>query len=117
MVALQIEWTTDVVPAIYEAIEQLDEASKPEITGISTVADDCNAAVTLAVENGTLLASSATGISTVQLCTTDGRCLVSQSLGGAAKAYIPVVAAGGQVLVAKVVLSNGRSATYKIATR
>ena len=26
-------------------------------------------------------------------------------------------AAGGQVLVAKVVLSNGRSATYKIATR
>lgn len=115
--ALQIEWTTDVVPAIYEAIEQLDEASKPEITGISTVADDSNAAVTLAVENGTLLASSATGISTVQLCTTDGRCLVSQSLGGAAKAYIPVVAAGGQVLVAKVVLSNGRSATYKIATR
>ena len=27
--ALQIEWTTDVVPAISEAIEQLDEASNP----------------------------------------------------------------------------------------
>jgi hyaluronoglucosaminidase len=115
--ALQIEWTTDVIPAIYEAVEQVDAAAKPEITDVSAVTDNSNAAVSLTVENGALVARSAAEISSVQVCTTDGRCLASQSLGGATDAFVPVVTAAGQVFVVKVILANGKNATYKIATR
>ncbi len=116
-VALQINWTADVVPAIYEAIEQLDATAKPVITGISAIDGDSGAAASLTFEDGTLTARSAAGIRTVRLCAADGRCLISLSPGGATKTCIPVVAAGGQVLVAKIILSNGKNATYKIATR
>ncbi len=112
---LQMEWTGDVVPAIYEAVEEVDEASEPVFTGISTVSGDSNAAVTLAVENGTLVARCTVGMNAVQVCTADGCCLVSQTLGGAETAYIPVAAAAGQVFIAKITLADGTNATYKIA--
>lgn len=116
--AVQIKWSGSAVPGIYEAVEQVDEtAGKPVITGISATTTSTDAALSVAMENGRLVAQATEGIAAVQLCTADGRQLMSLQLGGAKKTCIPVVAAHGQLLIANITLANGKNATYKIATR
>ena len=116
--ALQLQWDNDVIPAIYEATEQADpNAGKPQITGISTVSGNATTDVSFSVEGGRLVARSAVGLRSVRLFTTDGRCIISQSLGGAHTAALPVATVDGQIVVAKVSLADGREAVCKVKAK
>jgi hypothetical protein len=114
-VALQIAWTGNTTPAVYEAIEDADEsAGKPVITDVHTIADNSNKAVVLTLENGALIARSDIGINTIHISTINGRNIFSQQLSGKREAYIPVFTTNTQAVVVNIKLTNGKSTTYKL---
>lgn len=117
-VALQIAWTGNTTPAIYEAIEDADESTgKPVITDVHTIADNSNKAVVLTLENGALIARSDIGINTIHISTINGRNIFSQQLSGKREAYVPVFTTNTQAVVVNIKLTNGKSTTYKLINK
>lgn len=117
-VALQIAWTGNTTPAVYEAIEDADESTgKPVITDVHTIADNSNKAVVLTLENGAFIARSDIGINTIHISTINGRNIFSQQLSGKREAYIPVFTTNTQAVVVNIKLTNGKSTTYKLINK
>ena len=116
--AVRINWTGTTIPQIYEAIEKLDESTKaPVLTRIESIeAGDNGADLTVDVEAGSIVAKSTIGLRAVGIYTADGRQLLSQSLSGTQRAVLPIVAAGQSVIV-KVTLVNGKTQSYKLASK
>ena len=113
--ALKIKWSSSTVPAICEVSELAsDDTSKPVISGIEEVSGGETAADAdvFSIENGTLVARSAIGLRSVEVYSLDGKLTVSQTLGGAKQAVMPVFGAAKAVLV-KVTLTNGTTKTVK----
>lgn len=115
VLALKMKWSSSTVPAICEVAElTTGDDSKPVISGIEAVSsnDEAAEADVFSIENGTLVAKSAIGLRSVEVYSLDGKLVVSQTLGGAKQAVMPVFGAEKAVLV-KVTLTNGTTKTVK----
>ena len=112
--ALRISWKGTTPPAIYEIVEQSDDARKPVVTRIGTVSQSSAPdGVSLTFRAGRLLAQAEQGIEQIEVYDTAGRLLVSQQLHGTAQAVVPVVRQAAQQLVVKVKLPGGNR-VYKV---
>ena len=117
--ALKINWNTKTVPAIYEVVENYDEANveRPTVTRIESVSSSSQSAteqIDLATEGSHLVAKAQSGINSVEAYTLDGRTLFSQKANGEAQVTIPVVGATHQTILVKVTILGGKSQTFKI---
>lgn len=117
--ALKINWNTKTVPAIYEVVENYDEANveRPTVTRIESVSSSSQSAteqIDLATEGSHLVAKAQSGINSVEAYTLDGRTLFNQKANGEAQVTIPVVGATHQTILVKVTILGGKSQTFKI---
>lgn len=111
--AIRIEWEEADAPTIYEIKEKVSDSELPVVSGIQNLSVSA-ASLKLTQDDNRLTLTSAAGIASVRVYTSDGKCLISQNLSGRKSAVVPIVAAESGVLIVKAVQSDGTESSFKI---
>lgn len=112
-VAMKIEWKDQQSPVIYEIVPLLDKTQFAEVTKIEQVAAD-DAQLIFAFNGKNITVESAAGVRSVDVFAVDGKRVMAYQAGGRTQVQLPTFCETGKVYLVKVVLGNGKAATYKV---
>ncbi len=112
--ALRIKWTGEKPIAIYE-VSETNTDERPVVSKVESITADnvSSAEATLSYNGNSLVAQAPLGLKSAEVYTLDGAKVMSETLGGATEAILPIASAH-QTFVVKLTLNNGMSKTFKV---
>lgn len=110
---LKITWTKGKEPNIREILEVVNADERTEVTKIAQVTSNTSSNVTFTPAGNSLKVTTATGIKSVRVYTTDGRQLLSIAASSQKEVIIPNLPAA-QVAIVSVTTTDGNTATAKV---
>lgn len=115
--ALSITWEKADAPVIYEIMEVLSSTDSPVISGIknASVNPSCStgASIALTQSGHNLKLTSAVGLQTVRVYTTEGKQLLVHNCGGSITTTVPILRSDDTLLI-KVTQTDGQTVTFKV---
>lgn len=112
--ALRISWEGDIAPTIYEIIEVVDENKKPQVaTRIEEITSNEGNNIHVVIVDKNVSITSAKGIQNVQICTIEGKNLITYKNKGTNHISLPIPYKSNLLLL-NVTLCDGSKNSYKI---